>query len=612
MATRPLKWHHWSDFSAGNLAMHLLRHLRFCIPITAAMVVGSGFAQDIKIPEIPVPDLSVPAPAVNPNAQAPAIEVLAKGPVHEGFASGAEQVSLPGPIAPKAPPEQIDELPPDQKPAGDNVVWIPGYWSWDEERRDYIWVSGFWRNQPPGRTWMPGSWRRTDGGYQWTSGFWNPIQQESTNIQYFVAPPAPPDVGPAIPAPVDTSVYVPGNWLWRNNHWAWRAGYWIDYRPGYIWIPAHYQWTPGGYVFIDGYWDYALAERGMLFAPVYYRTPLYRRASYFYTPTVWVRDDSLVRAMFLRRGHGTYYFGDYFGEPYAARGFTAWISAGNVSVGFGYARGFYDPMFSYYRVAYRADPFWNRGITELYVARHANPALRPPTTLTQQNAIVTGISGNSSTAAVQVQNASMLAGIRDTRQTAYLKMVPVSDASRQESARVARQTLDLGRTRATQEIRVAGRPAVDGVHTVQLAVPRPVALLANTKPVTQPTQVPQRAESLKPSPGIPAVPANPIPSTPPKAAVPANPIPSTPPKAAVPANPIPSTPPKATVPTTVPQVPPKANPPLPVPPPFVPPHPTVVPLPTLPKANTSVLPEHKDRTAPEKKDEKKDEKRDRP
>ena len=35
-----------------------------------------------------------------------------------------------------------------------------------------------------------------------------------------------------------------------------------------IGFPAHYVWAPRGYVFVDGYWDYSLGRRGVLFAPV--------------------------------------------------------------------------------------------------------------------------------------------------------------------------------------------------------------------------------------------------------------------------------------------------------------------------------------------------------
>src|SRR5437016_4275168 len=87
------------------------------------------------------------------------VEVLARGPVHEAYA-GPVDTSRPQatPVVPKQPPAPLDEMPPDQKPAGEGVQWIPGYWGWDDERSDFIWVSGFWRVAPPGRQWMPGHW----------------------------------------------------------------------------------------------------------------------------------------------------------------------------------------------------------------------------------------------------------------------------------------------------------------------------------------------------------------------------------------------------------------------------------------------------------------------
>ena len=57
------------------------------------------------------------------------MEVLAHGPVHEAFAETVAFDPEPGIIVPKAPPESINEIPPDQKPDGD-VDWIPGYWGW--------------------------------------------------------------------------------------------------------------------------------------------------------------------------------------------------------------------------------------------------------------------------------------------------------------------------------------------------------------------------------------------------------------------------------------------------------------------------------------------------
>jgi hypothetical protein len=79
------------------------------------------------------------------------IEVLTRGPVHEAFAETISFDPQPGVIVEKPAPEAIEEMPPEQKPEGANVDWIPGYWAWDDERSDYLWVSGIWRSLPPGR-----------------------------------------------------------------------------------------------------------------------------------------------------------------------------------------------------------------------------------------------------------------------------------------------------------------------------------------------------------------------------------------------------------------------------------------------------------------------------
>src|SRR5262245_46918921 len=78
---------------------------------------------------------------------------LTRGPIHEAFGQPTVFDPQPGPVAPKAPPEAIEEAPPDQKPEGDNVAWIPGYWAWDDESKEFIWVSGFWRAVPPDQAW---------------------------------------------------------------------------------------------------------------------------------------------------------------------------------------------------------------------------------------------------------------------------------------------------------------------------------------------------------------------------------------------------------------------------------------------------------------------------
>src|SRR5262245_38977465 len=347
----------------------MTRHLRTLAP--AGLVCGLALCLALTPAFAPGQPPPVPGqpPGDDPNVGQ---EVLARGPVHEAYASTFETPSAT-PIVPQDPPELIEELPPDEKPAGDNVQWMPGYWHWDEERSDFIWISGFWRAPPPHRAWVPGSWRQAQGGWQWVAGFWQdttPVQQAEAvtqpEIEYLPTPPASIEAGPAIPAPSETHIYVPGCWLWRG-HYVWRPGFWIAHRPGWIWCPAHYRWTPVGYVYVGGYWDYTLAARGVLYAPVYFDRRVVVRPAFVYTPTYVVSEPCMVGALFVRRGWGCYYFGDYFEARYVNTGYVAWCAPAigvTVVVGRGYH---YDPLWSHYSVTYRSEPVWQTNVTNIYV-----------------------------------------------------------------------------------------------------------------------------------------------------------------------------------------------------------------------------------------------------
>ena len=301
------------------------------------------------------------------------VEPQARGPVHEAYANPVEGAPSAGPVVEQEPPAVIEEVPPDQKPEGDHVTWIPGYWAWDDARNDFLWVSGFWRVPPPGRTWVPGNWRRAGNGYQWVAGYWAEPEQPET--QYLPPPPAPLEAGPNVPAPGPDYVYVPGSWVYTTNRYLWRPGIWTVFRPGWVWIPAHYRWTPVGYVFIEGYWDYTLRDRGILFSPVYIDRRFCYRPRWYYSPSFVVYDETLFGAMFVRPGYNHYYFGDYFDARYVRLGYRSWFS---VSFSRGYT---YDPLFSYYSVHYRRDPYWAPAIREVYVARYAGDMPRPPVTV---------------------------------------------------------------------------------------------------------------------------------------------------------------------------------------------------------------------------------------
>jgi hypothetical protein len=319
-----------------------------------------------------------PAPSPELPPVPKGIEVLARGPVHEAFATPTAE-PLPTPPVSKQPPKPLDEMPPEQKPEGD-VVWIGGYWAWDDDRKDFLWVSGVWRTTPPGKSWVAGYWREDADRFQWVPGFWAAAEphQVHQQVTYLPAPPPPPEVAPPGHPPTAESFFVPGAWVWADGRYAWRAGYWAQVQPGYVWVQAHYRWTPGGYVFIPGYWDLALDRRGVLFAPVVVDVHVVP-AAYVYTPAYVVHDAVVVDTLFVRPGHGHYYFGDYYGPAYREIGFESAVI---------YSRRHYDAIYVYSRWEHRDDPRWETVQLDVALARHAGKAPLPPRTLVQQNTII--------------------------------------------------------------------------------------------------------------------------------------------------------------------------------------------------------------------------------
>ncbi|HOI54246.1 MAG TPA: hypothetical protein PLP01_03265, partial [Phycisphaerae bacterium] len=99
------------------------------------------------VPVLPTPTQTI---AVEPDEA----DVLTRGPLHEAYGELVAYNPQPGILIAKAPPAPVEELPPEMKPAGSNVTWIPGYWWWDEELNDFIWISGLWRDAPPECEWV--------------------------------------------------------------------------------------------------------------------------------------------------------------------------------------------------------------------------------------------------------------------------------------------------------------------------------------------------------------------------------------------------------------------------------------------------------------------------
>lgn len=295
------------------------------------------------------------------------VEVQGRGPIHEAFASPTTEPKQPL-LLPKKPPLPIEEMPPEEKPEGD-AVWIGGYFSWDDDRRDYMWVSGCWRVKPAGKEWVPGYWREVGENWQWVSGFWTGVsEQKAQPVTYYPEPPAPPNVAPPGDPPRADMMYVPGYYMWNGDRYVWRAGYWTPGRADYVYVPSHYRWTPYGYVYVPGYWDYAVSRRGVLYAPVVVDVTVVG-PGYVYTPYYAVRDTVVVDCLFVRPGFGIYYYGDYYGPRYAAVGFEAGIV---------YSRRNYDPLIVHEVWVYRDNPRWRETQLTLVVERNAGRVALPP------------------------------------------------------------------------------------------------------------------------------------------------------------------------------------------------------------------------------------------
>jgi len=94
------------------------------------------------------------------------------------FAQVAIGVSVS--FGPPAIPVYVQPLCP-----AEGYLWVPGYWSYDQDFDDYFWVPGTWVLAPqPGLLWTPGYWAWNGGGFIFTAGYWAPVVGFYGGINY--------------------------------------------------------------------------------------------------------------------------------------------------------------------------------------------------------------------------------------------------------------------------------------------------------------------------------------------------------------------------------------------------------------------------------------------
>ena len=312
----------------SSMQARRLRHCKwYLVAALAALGANFGLHKAMAVP---------PAPAAAPDRA----QVLTRGPVHEAFAETVTFDPQPGIVVPKAPPAAIEELPPDQKPEGANVAWIPGYWAWDDERSDFLWVSGIWRDLPPGRQWVPGYWGQSGQGEQWTSGYWADAQV--SNVEYLPEPPATAEAGPNIASP------------FAGQHLA--AGQ-LDLEPEPLCLASRFLGRRAAGLGLGsrplrlGSARLCFCRRllGSLHRPPRCAvcTGLFQWGHVFAAWFLLLADDGdrpgrFTDNLFLRPRYQHYYFGDYYAGNYQAAGFYP-------SYSYNSGRNGYDPIYAHER-----------------------------------------------------------------------------------------------------------------------------------------------------------------------------------------------------------------------------------------------------------------------
>ena len=156
-------------------------------------------------------------------------------------------------------------------------------------------------------------------------------------------------------------------------------GLWATVQPDWDWVPDHYVYAPRGYLFVDGYWDYSIGRRGVLFAPVYFDAGTYARPGFSYSPTTVIDLGVFANHLFLRPRYQHYYFGDYYSANYQAAGFYPSYSYNSGRYG-------YDPIYAHERWQHRQDGQWHRRVAADFLNRRNHEDARPPRTWADQKA----------------------------------------------------------------------------------------------------------------------------------------------------------------------------------------------------------------------------------
>jgi hypothetical protein len=328
---------------------------------------------------------------------------------------------------------------------------------------------------------VPGYWHTVDEGYQWVSGYW--ASERATEVEYLPPPPETLEAGPSVEATAEGQVWIPGVWVWQETRYLWRPGFWTAANPDWVWVPAHYEWTPSGFVFVEGYWDYPLLNRGLLFAPVVFtEVP----ARFVFTPSVVIDVRFLAGALFARPAYYHYYFGDYYDPTYTRAGIYPWFAYHGSRLG-------YDPLFAQTSYVYsRRDPQWAARVREVYFDRREHAAARPPHTYRQFTEWARRADPDDTQAVAFARPLSEIPRTRD-----FPVRLERLDERRRETART--QSAQVQKFR-TERIRAEQQAARDLPRAGTTTDPKAPAHPARTAPAR--VKMPEAPRLTAPAPGV--------------------------------------------------------------------------------------------------------------
>lgn len=227
---------------------------------------------------------------------ATSIRATEKGPLHEAFVTPVTEDYVLQAI-PSAPPAPVQERVEQNTRSGE--IFIPGYWNYDENTGDFIWVSGVFRVPPPGHQWISGYWKEFEEGYVRIPGFWSTNSLDK--ITYLPSPP-PSQVNEDVAYPSQKDLFfAPGYWGYsaQSRSYVWHPGHWEQLNTEYVFVPARYIWSPDGYIFVAAHWDLPLAKRGRAFVNL--RIPEAKdRGTLTFEPSVVLDEPAILHKLMLR------------------------------------------------------------------------------------------------------------------------------------------------------------------------------------------------------------------------------------------------------------------------------------------------------------------------